>query len=203
MEFIQKMNQSSGSHKQRESSSLELGTDSYGLKTFTARELRSLRGIRSPHWLQVEPLSNPPQSPVGYRADRTWSGLFRLIRSRVFGNGPVPVLEGKSVGRHHANPLVIVAVGEYEAFCHLPRVGTHWRSNSQTTTVLERRAIFRQAIALISILLQPSRIRTSRPNLAQYLPYPPLTLSEQRRCVTLQEGRGISPQLAKLLAKSP
>lgn len=88
---------------------------------FTEAECRSLRRLRSPSSSSSGSASRFHRLPIG----GTWKGLLWLVRSFFSHRTRIRVLEGEVVTRWYANPKEIFAVGEDEAFAHLPSVGTY------------------------------------------------------------------------------
>ena len=94
----------------------------------TASERRSLQALKAPHWLKSESLPFPrPYGDYEYSTDTLPKEASPPLHSLPDDNALFPLLEGKVLTRHRLNPRVILAVGEYESFAHLPGVGTRWQ----------------------------------------------------------------------------
>src|SRR3989442_13081258 len=92
----------------------------------TAREIRSLRGLRSPLGSR-DAVSQLHKACRPHALSRLWRDIRRWLDLLFSRRKLVPLLEGKSVTRWDRDPRVQIIVGEQESCCHLPGVSTVWR----------------------------------------------------------------------------
>jgi len=173
--------------------------------SLTVSERRSLRGLGIPRSLLSQ--TQPAQRNHDVRpdsVDTSWRGIFHPLRSLFSDSTSNPLLEGKVVTRHWLNPKAIVAVGEFQSFCHVPGVGTHWHLGDRKATVIEYRCLFRQLWWLICEILQPTRARKqwNRRWRQFVLPQPPPPHALRRRTIARVQEKA-SASLLIMLRRAP
>ena len=160
--------------------------------SLTEAEIRSLRRLKRPNWTQA---ARTPSQTIRSRLSLRSARLL-LRRFGTSSTSRVPVLADKFLSRPPLYPRAIVGVGEFEAFCHLPGIGTRWRLVGQIATVPEPRGFCYQILWKVLRPLWPMRL-----NRDLVIPYPPPPLIEQRKREKLYESWNISPTVAKLLTR--
>ncbi len=168
--------------------------------SLTAAELRSLRGLTIPRSLKSESLQGQRRDEnYGRSTDTLPTEKSPPPYSPVFCNEPIPLLVGTTVSRHSLNPKVILVVGEFVSFAHLPGVGTRWQIGNQRGTSIQRRCLYRQLWWLIYAILLPTHAHKEW--VCRWrefvLPYPPPPRLSRP---SIEHFRSIvSPEIAKIL----
>ena len=156
------------------------------MTSLTAREIRSLRGLRSPLGSR-DAVSQFQKACCPHALSRLWRDIRRLLHLLFSRNELVPLLEGKKITRWDRDPRVLIIVGEEESCCHLPGVSTVWRGCDHYEIQIACKSHF---FSLIRGVL-PTTLSSGCRN--QSLPLPPSPFRMQRLMRSASRTSGPGP----------
>lgn len=138
--------------------SVSRDTLSGNLKGLSEREVRSLKRLKVPEWW-LSPVRHNFQA--GCLPDIPLKGMSgdSHLQSGNTLHEDQPNPEVLNLGRHHTHSKVLLGVGSFRSFSHLPGVGTRWQRGLRQEPCIARRYQLLQLLRAVFSVFLPTLYR--------------------------------------------